>query len=113
MGIQRRSSPHCRLWISDCGVKRPRGGLQSAIRNPQSEIEEMSVSLIVAMGKNRVMGKNNRLPWRLPADLRRFKTTTMGHTLIMGRKTYESIGRALPGRKNIVITRQKDYQPKG
>ena len=73
----------------------------------------MRVSLIVAMGKNRVIGKNNRLPWRLPADLRRFKSTTMGHALIMGRKTYESIGRALPGRKNIVLTKQKGFQPEG
>jgi len=73
----------------------------------------MRVSLIVAMDKNRVIGKNNRLPWRLPADLRRFKETTMRHALIMGRKTYESIGRALPGRKNIVLTKQKGFQPEG
>ena len=73
----------------------------------------MRVSLIVAMGRNRVIGKNNSLPWRLPADLRRFKRTTMGHTLIMGRKTYESIGGALPGRKNIVLSKKKDLTPEG
>ncbi len=71
------------------------------------------VSIIVAMGRNRVIGKNNALPWRLPADLRHFKSTTMGHTLIMGRKTYESIGRALPGRKSIVVTRQKGLRAEG
>ncbi len=62
------------------------------------------------MAQNRVIGKDNAIPWRLPADLRRFKALTMGHPIIMGRKTYESIGRTLPGRLNIVITRQSDYR---
>lgn len=70
----------------------------------------MKISIIAAMAKNRVIGKNNALPWRLPSDLRHFKEITMGRTIIMGRKTYESIGKALPGRQNIVITRQPDYQ---
>lgn len=68
----------------------------------------MMVSLIVAMAKNRVIGKDNQLPWHLPADLKHFKTITMGKPIIMGRKTYDSIGRPLPGRRNIVITRQTD-----
>lgn len=69
----------------------------------------MHLSAITAMGQNNVIGKNNALPWRLPADMRFFKKTTMGHPVIMGRKTYESFKKALPGRTNIVITRQKDY----
>lgn len=64
----------------------------------------MKVSLIVAMANNRVIGQRGRLPWRIPADMRHFKETTMGKPIIMGRKTYESIGIALPGRKNIVVT---------
>jgi len=66
----------------------------------------MIISLIVAMANNRVIGKDNKMPWHLPADLAHFKKITMGKPIIMGRKTYESIGRALPGRRNIVITRQ-------
>ncbi|CAM4233169.1 dihydrofolate reductase [Bacillus manliponensis] len=71
------------------------------------------ISLLVAMDKNRVIGKDNDLPWRLPADLAYFKTVTMGHHIIMGRKTFESIGRPLPGRTNVVITRNKDYKVEG
>jgi dihydrofolate reductase len=63
------------------------------------------LSLIVAMSKNQVIGRNGGLPWRLRSDLVRFKKITMGHTLIMGRKTFESIGRVLPGRRTIVISR--------
>ena len=73
----------------------------------------MRLSAIVAMASNRVIGANNQLPWRLPADLARFKRLTMGHTLVMGRKTYESIGRPLPGRTMIVVTRQRGYAPQG
>jgi dihydrofolate reductase len=73
----------------------------------------MRLSAIVAMASNRVIGVNNQLPWRLPADLARFKRVTMGHTLVMGRKTYESIGRPLPGRTMIVVTRQRGYAPAG
>lgn len=69
----------------------------------------MRLSAITAVARNNVIGKNNALPWHLPADMRFFKNTTMGHVVIMGRKTYESFKRALPGRTNIVITRQKDY----
>jgi dihydrofolate reductase len=69
----------------------------------------MKVSIIVAVAENGVIGRDNQLPWRLAADLRRFKELTMGHAVIMGRKTYESIGRPLPGRRMIVITRQRDF----
>jgi dihydrofolate reductase len=73
----------------------------------------MLVSFIVAMAKNRVIGANNALPWRLPEDLKRFKALTMGHPIIMGRKTYESIGRPLPGRRNIVVTRNTSFALEG
>src|SRR3990167_8704205 len=69
----------------------------------------MRVSLIVAMGMNRVIGKDGKLPWHLPADLKRFKELTMNHVMIMGRKTYESIGCPLPGCISVIITRAKDY----
>lgn len=70
----------------------------------------MTVSIIVATAKDGVIGKSGGLPWYLPAELTRFKQITMGHPIIMGRKTHESIGRALPGRKNIVITHDKNYK---
>ena len=70
----------------------------------------MKISLICAVSRNGVIGKENRLPWRLLADLRRFKSLTMGHPVLMGRKTFESIGKPLPGRTNVVITRQKDFK---
>jgi dihydrofolate reductase len=73
----------------------------------------MRISLIAAMARNRVIGLDNRLPWRLPADQRRFKQLTMGHTLIVGRKTFDSIGRPLPGRSMVVVTRQEGYAPAG
>ena len=73
----------------------------------------ITVSLIVAMAKNRVIGVNNQLPWRLPADLKHFKATTMAKPIVMGRKTWESIGRPLPGRFNIVISRQQGYVADG
>ena len=63
------------------------------------------ISIIAAIDRNRAIGFRNRLPWSLPDDLRRFKALTMGHAILMGRKTAESIGRALPGRKNLVLTR--------
>lgn len=73
----------------------------------------MKLSMIVAAAQNRVIGRENALPWYLPNDLKYFKQTTLGKPIIMGRKTYESIGKPLPGRTNIVITRQEDYQPEG
>ncbi|KKU56184.1 MAG: Dihydrofolate reductase [Parcubacteria group bacterium GW2011_GWA1_47_11] len=72
------------------------------------------VSIIASIGKyDNALGKNKDLVWRISADLKRFKTLTMGHPIIMGRKTFESIGRVLPGRTNIVITHNKDYDAKG
>lgn len=71
------------------------------------------ISLIAAMARNRVIGKDNAMPWHLPADLAHFKRITLGKTVIMGRHTFESIGRPLPGRKNIIISRRPDYRPEG
>ncbi|MFO1424645.1 MAG: type 3 dihydrofolate reductase [Candidatus Competibacteraceae bacterium] len=71
------------------------------------------LALIAALARNRVIGRDNRLPWRLPADLRFFKRTTMGKPLLMGRRTWESIGRPLPGRRMIVLSRDPDYQAPG
>ena len=71
----------------------------------------MRLSIIAAMAENQVIGRNNQLPWKLPADLRRFRSLTMGHHLLMGRKTFASIGRPLPGRTIVVMTRQQNYSP--
>jgi dihydrofolate reductase len=68
------------------------------------------VTLVVAIAKNRVIGLDNKMPWHLPEDLRHFKQTTLGHTLIMGRKTFDSIGKALPGRRTIVLTKNVEWQ---
>ncbi|WP_456385111.1 dihydrofolate reductase [Desulfolithobacter sp.] len=69
----------------------------------------MEIILIAAMAANRVIGHNNTIPWDIPGEQARFKEITMGHSLIMGRKTWESLGRPLPGRRNIVVTRNKAY----
>lgn len=71
------------------------------------------LSLIVAFAKNNVIGDKNNLPWHLPEDLKRFRTLTMGHHIIMGRKTYESLGRLLPGRTTVIVTRNKAYHVEG
>ena len=71
------------------------------------------ISMIVAMDENRLIGENNQLPWHMPADLAFFKRTTMGKPILMGRKTWESIGRALPGRRNIVISRNTRLEAPG
>lgn len=73
----------------------------------------MRLSLIYAVAENGVIGHENRLPWHLPADLRHFKRVTMGHPIIMGRLTFESIGRPLPGRRNVVLSRTPGYAPPG
>jgi dihydrofolate reductase len=73
----------------------------------------MKLSLIAAVSRNNVIGKDNKMPWHLPADLQFFKTTTLGKPIIMGRKTWESLGRILPGRRHIVVTRNKDYTAEG
>jgi dihydrofolate reductase len=71
------------------------------------------IKLIVAISKNRIIGDSNKLIWHLPADLKRFKEITGGHSIVMGRKTYESIGRPLPNRRNIIITRDINYEVEG
>lgn len=73
----------------------------------------MIISVITAMDENRLIGKDNGLPWKIPADLQFFKKVTMSKPIIMGRKTYESIGRPLPGRQNVIITRDKTYTAEG
>ncbi|MBN7819492.1 type 3 dihydrofolate reductase [Bowmanella yangjiangensis] len=73
----------------------------------------MQISMIAAMAKGRVIGKDNQMPWHLPADLKHFKQVTLGKPVVMGRKTFESIGRPLPGRLNIVISRAEDFKPEG
>ena len=71
------------------------------------------ISMLVAMDENRVIGKDGDLPWRLPNDLKFFKEVTTGHSILMGRKTYDSIGRPLPNRRNLVITRNQGFSPEG
>lgn len=73
----------------------------------------MSLSIIVAMAKDRVIGAKNDLPWHLPEDLKYFKATTLGKPIVMGRKTFDSIGRPLPGRQNIVVTRNAEWTHDG
>lgn len=73
----------------------------------------MNISIIAAMAENRVIGLSNKMPWHLPADLKHFKALTVGKSIIMGRNTFESIGKALPQRRNIVVTRNPDYQAEG
>ena len=73
----------------------------------------MKISIIVAMDRNHVIGSEGDLPWHISSDLQNFKKITMGKPIIMGRKTHESIGRPLPGRENIILTRDKDYQAEG
>lgn len=77
------------------------------------QAEKVKLALIVAMSDNRVIGNKNQLPWRLSGDLRYFKSTTMGKPIIMGRKTYDSIGRLLPGRANIIVTRNAHFAVDG
>ena len=79
----------------------------------QSSRRGSRISLIVAMGRNRVIGANGRIPWHLPNELRMFKRLTMGHHIIMGRRTYESINRLLPGRTSVIVTRQGAYRVDG
>ena len=71
------------------------------------------IQLVVAYSDNRVIGRDNALPWRLPADLAHFKRVTLGHPIVMGRKTWESLGRPLPGRPNLVISRDPNYAAPG
>ena len=72
-----------------------------------------AISMIVARSRNHVIGRDNQMPWKISVDLQFFKRVTMGHPVIMGRKTWESIGRPLPGRRNIVVSRNANYDAKG
>lgn len=72
-----------------------------------------TLTLVVAYARNRCIGRDNTLPWKLPGDLAHFKRTTLGHPIVMGRNTWESLGRPLPGRQNIVVSRNPDYQAAG
>jgi dihydrofolate reductase len=76
-------------------------------------MDRMRISLVVAAARNGVIGSNGKMPWHLPADLKHFKNVTWGLPIVMGRKTFESLGKPLPGRQNIVITRQPDFHPEG
>src|SRR3954471_2177760 len=89
-----------------CRVSGRRPGSDEAMRTPR-------ISIIVAMARNGVIGANNALPWHLSADLKRFKSLTMGHHIIMGRKTFQSIGRVLPGRTSVVVTRNPAFGHEG
>ncbi len=80
-----------------------------SIQNPQSSV----LSIIVAMAQNRTIGINNTLPWHIPEDLKRFKALTMGHHMIMGRKTFDSIGKPLPGRTTVIVTRNQGLKVEG
>ncbi|MEK9602822.1 MAG: dihydrofolate reductase [Flavobacteriaceae bacterium] len=81
--------------------------------NNSTKPKYQKVTLIAAMDENRVLGKDNQLIWHLPEDLKRFKRLTTGHAIIMGRKTFESLPKALPNRHNIVVTRNKNYSREG
>ncbi len=85
----------------------------TSLLQSRSELVGVELAVIVAAAENGVIGRNNALPWHLPEDLRYFKRITMGKPIVMGRKTYESIGRPLPGRTNIVITRSPDWSAEG
>ena len=76
-------------------------------------IKTKEITIIAAVSENNVLGKNNKLIWHIPNDLKRFKKLTLGHSVIMGRKTFESIAKPLPQRKNIILTRNKNYKAKG
>lgn len=73
----------------------------------------MRISIICALGRNRAIGRRGGLPWYIPGDLKRFKKLTMGHVIVMGRKTFDSIGRVLPGRIHVIVSRNPDFHPEG
>lgn len=80
---------------------------------PRTAPDDMRINLIVAMANNRVIGRAGKMPWHLPADFAWFRKTTLGHPVIMGRKTFDSIGRPLPGRRNIVVSRDPQWHAAG
>lgn len=89
--------------------------MQTSTPSPESRIPnpESCLSIIVAMAQNRTIGIDNTLPWRIPEDLKHFKTLTMGHHMIMGRKTFDSIGKPLPGRTTVVVSRNRNLKIEG
>jgi dihydrofolate reductase len=91
----------------------PAGGSAAAKLQAWGDHTSEPLALIAAVAANAVIGRDGTLPWRLPEDLRRFRALTMGHAIIMGRRTWESLPHALPGRQNIVVTRRKDYLAAG
>lgn len=109
------TSPHLPISPTAAAVHAGSSGMAPAAAEGAARAEHRlrCLSLIVAMADGRVIGKDNRLPWHLPEDLRHFKATTLGHAVIMGRKTFESIGRPLPGRRNLVLTQQSDWRHDG
>jgi dihydrofolate reductase len=90
-----------------------RGERQEAARNSTLKAARPRITIIVAYAANRVIGKDGKMPWHLSEDLKRFRRLTMGHHIVMGRKTWESIGRLLPGRKHIIISRKPGYEVAG
>lgn len=87
--------------------------MPSSVLSPQSPVLPYRLSIIVAMAQNRTIGINNTLPWRCPEDLKHFKALTMGHHMIMGRKTFDSIGKPLPGRTTVVVSRNPALKIEG
>ena len=82
-------------------------------RQRSAERKKPRVSIIVAMARNRVIGRDGKLPWHISADLKRFRALTMGHHIVMGRRTWESIGRLLPGRRHVIVSRKTGYRVPG
>ena len=87
--------------------------MSSAATGSGQTAEQVKVSLVVAIARNGVIGRDGELPWRLSSDLKRFKANTIGRPVIMGRKTFQSIGKALAGRQNVVVTRDRSFQAEG
>ena len=102
----------------DTGQRAVNAGPRETLASPSDRMSRdapgrPALAIVAAVASNGVIGAGNRLPWRLPADLRRFRVLTSGHSIIMGRKTWESIGRPLPDRQNIVVTRQANFVAPG
>jgi dihydrofolate reductase len=97
--------------IEDCSAARAGAPTPAPLKGGQ--VRAPRLTLVVAYAANRVIGRDNALPWKLPGDLAHFKRTTLGHPIVMGRKTWESLGRPLPGRRNVVISRAADYAAEG
>ena len=101
------SQEHNRCYVARGTAGAGRSGILASMK------KSLPLSLIAALGENRVIGVDNSMPWHLPADFKYFKATTLGKPIIMGRKTWDSLGRPLPGRLNLVVSRQTDLQLEG